>query len=99
MFGGQVAGQLNGFINSLAPNEQLTKNTTTQTSTTTENKEVTDILQLIDESIKKTNEYDSYGMWNVAGYFASDDMSAAEIAAFDAGREFENGYAAANANN
>ncbi|WP_026667037.1 ATP-binding protein [Butyrivibrio sp. AE2005] len=81
MFGGQVAGQLNGFINSLAPNEQLTKNTTTQTSTTTENKEVTDILQLIDESIKKTNEYDSYGMWNVAGYFASDDMSAAEIAA------------------
>lgn len=81
MIGGQVAGQLNGFINSLAPNEQLTKNTTKQTSTTTENKEVTDILQLIDDSIKKTNEYDSYGMWNVAGYFVSDDMSAAEIAA------------------
>ena len=81
MFGGQVAGQLNGFINSLAPSEQITKSYTNQTSTTTENKEVSDILQLIDESIKRTNEFDSYGMWNVAGYFASDDMSAAEIAA------------------
>lgn len=27
------------------------------------------------------NEYDSYGLWNVAGYFLSDDMSASEIAA------------------
>jgi phage tail tape-measure protein len=25
MLGGQVAGQLNGFINSLAPNEQITR--------------------------------------------------------------------------
>src|SRR5699024_6434558 len=39
------------------------------------------MLTLIDEILKKTNEYDSYGMWNVAGYFVSDDMSAAEIAA------------------
>lgn len=31
--------------------------------------------------MRRTNEYDSYGMWNVAGYFVSDDMSAAEIAA------------------
>ncbi len=81
MVGGQIAGQLNGFISSLAPNEQITKSVTSQLSTTTENKEVTDILQLIDESIKRTNEFDSYGMWNVAGYFVSDDMSAAEIAA------------------
>lgn len=81
MFGGQVAGQLNGFINSLAPNEQITHSKTFQTSKTTENKVVTDILQLIDESIKRTNEFDSYGMWNVAGYFVSDDMSASEIAA------------------
>lgn len=81
MVGGQITGQLNGFINSLAPSEQLTKSSTSQTSTTTENKVVTDILKLIDESIKRTNEFDSYGMWNVAGYFVSDDMSAAEIAA------------------
>lgn len=79
--GGQIGGQLNGFINALAPNEQLTFSTSRSTSTTTENKVVTDMLTLIDEILKKTNEYDSYGMWNVAGYFVSDDMSAAEIAA------------------
>lgn len=79
--GSQVAGQLNGFITSLAPNEQITKTTGTSTSTTTENKAVTDLLLLIDEALKRTSEFDSYGMWNVAGYFASDDMSAAEIAA------------------
>lgn len=81
MLGGQIAGQLNGFIGSLAPTEQITKSTSTSTSTTTENKGVTDLMQLIDDALKRTNEFDSYGMWNVAGYFVSDDMSAAEIAA------------------
>ena len=81
MVGGQIAGQLSGFINSLAPNEQISTSKSTSTSTTTENKAVTDLLQLLDESLKRTNEYDSYGMWHVAGYFVSDDMSAAEIAA------------------
>ena len=38
-------------------------------------------MQLLDESLKRTNEFDSYGIWNVAGYFISDDMSASEIAA------------------
>lgn len=81
MIGGQVAGQLGGFINSLAPVEQISKATSTGKTTTVENKEVTDILQMLDEAIKRTKEFDSYGMWNVAGYFVSDDMSAAEIAA------------------
>lgn len=81
MIGSQVAGQLNGFINSLAPNEQITRTTSTTTSTTVENKTVTDMLALLDALLKKTDEYDSYGMWNVAGYFVSDDISAAEIAA------------------
>lgn len=81
MIGSQVAGQLNGFINSLAPNEQITKTTSLTTSTTIENKTVTDMMALLDALLKKTDEYDSYGMWNVAGYFMSDDMSAAEIAA------------------
>lgn len=81
MVGGQITGQLNGFISSLAPTEQITKSTSQTTSTTTENKSVTDLMQLLDEGIKRTNEFDSYGMWNVAGYFMSDDMSAAEIAA------------------
>lgn len=78
---GQVASQLNGFISLLAPNEQISETQGATTSTTTENKAVTDLLQLIDETLKRTNEFDSYGMWNVAGYFVSDDMSAAEIAA------------------
>lgn len=81
MIGGQAAGQFGNFINSLAPNEQITKTTSSTISTTTENRSVTDMLSLLDSLIKKTDEYDSYGMWNVAGYFISDDMSAAEIAA------------------
>ena len=39
------------------------------------------MMAMIDDVLKKTDEYDSYGLWNVAGYFMSDDMSAAEIAA------------------
>lgn len=81
MLGGQIAGQLNGFINALAPNEQISESSTFGTSSTIENKAITDMLALLDMLLKKTNEYDSYGMWNVAGYFVSDDMSAAEIAA------------------
>ena len=81
MIGGQIAGQLGGFINSLAPTKQISEAKTESKTSTVENKEVTDILQMLDESIKRTKEFDSYGMWNVAGYFVSDDMSAAEIAA------------------
>lgn len=81
MIGGQIAGQFNGFINSLAPTEQTSTSSSKSTSSTIENKAVTDMMGLVDELLKKTNEYDSYGLWNVAGYFLSDDMSAAEIAA------------------
>lgn len=81
MIGGQITGQLNGFINSLAPNEQITESTSSSTMSTTENKTVVDLMALIDENLKRIDEFDSYGMWDVAGYFISDDMSAAEIAA------------------
>ena len=81
MIGGQITGQLSGFINSLALTEQITTTTAQTTSSTIENKTITDMLALLDELLKKTNEYDSYGLWNVAGYFISDDMSATEIAA------------------
>ena len=81
MLGAQIAGQLNGFISSLAPNEQISNSTSQTTSSTVENKAVTDLMALLDALLKKTDEYDSYGMWNVASYFISDDMSAAEIAA------------------
>ena len=81
MLGGQIMSPLNGFISSLAPSEQLTKSYATTVSTTTENKTVTDLLKMLDESLTRVSEFDSFGMWNVAGYFISDDMSAAEIAA------------------
>lgn len=63
MIGGQIAGQFNGFINSLAPTEQITKSASQTTSSTVENKSVTDMMKLIDELLNKTNEYDSYGLW------------------------------------
>ncbi|MGI6221589.1 MAG: ATP-binding protein [Coriobacteriales bacterium] len=81
MIGGQIAGQLSGFINTLAPSEQISDAHSYSTSTSTENKTVTDMLQMLDDSLKRTREFDSYGMWNVAAYFLSDEMSAAEIAA------------------
>lgn len=79
--GGQAGGQISNFIFSLAPTKQISKATTTGVTITEENKAVTDMLVMLDEALKKMNEYDSYGLWNVAGYFLSDDMSAAEIAA------------------
>lgn len=81
MLGGQVAGQLNSFINSLAPGEQVSSSTSRGITSTVENKAVTDMMAHIDMLLKKTDEYDSYGLWNTAGYFCSNDMSAAEIAA------------------
>lgn len=81
MLGSQIGGQVSGFINSLAPVEQISKTESKSISTTTENKMVTDLMQYIDDSLKRIREFDSYGMWNVAGYFVSDDMATAEIAA------------------
>ena len=31
------------------------------------------MLVMLDEALKKMNEYDSYGLWSVAGYFLSND--------------------------
>lgn len=81
LVGAQAAAPFASFINSLAPTEQISKTAGTSVSTTTENKAITDMLHLIDEEIKRTNEFDSFGMWHTAGYFLSDDMAAAEIAA------------------
>ncbi|NMD72628.1 ATP-binding protein [Bacillus sp. DNRA2] len=81
MIGGQIGGTLGGLFQSLAPNAQVNESLSSSITKTAENKAITDMLQLIDSQLKRTNEFDSYGMWNVAGYFISDDMSAAEIAA------------------
>jgi len=83
MVGGQIGGQagssLGGFFNSFAPAEQVSSSNSS--SATHENRAVTDMLELLDEALKRTKEFDSYGMWNLAGYFISNDMSSAEIAA------------------
>ena len=81
LIGGQIAGQFGNFINALAPVETSSTSKSESSSVTKENKTVTDLLKLLDDSLKHVDEFDSYGMWNVAGYFISDDMSASEIAA------------------
>lgn len=81
MVGGQVGMQLTGLINVFVPQQQKTTGTNENISSTVENKMVTDMMQWLDDGLKRTYEFDSYGLWKVAGYFISDDMSAAEIAA------------------
>ncbi|MDR1464862.1 MAG: ATP-binding protein [Oscillospiraceae bacterium] len=79
MLGGQIGNSLGGLFSSFAPAEQSSRSDSS--STTLENKYVTDMLELLDDALGRTKEFDSYGMWNLAGYFISDDMSSAEIAA------------------
>ncbi|WP_202850341.1 hypothetical protein, partial [Streptococcus suis] len=81
MLGGQLVAPIGGFIASLAPVENRSESYSSSRSTTIENKAITDMMGLLDEAIKRTNEFDSYGVWTVAGYFSSDDMATAEIAA------------------
>ncbi|MCM0599156.1 ATP-binding protein [Periweissella fabalis] len=81
MVGGQIGTALSSTIQSLAPIETLSSSSSISTTTTTENKSITEMLAYIDRRLESVNEYDSYGMWQVAGYFMSDDMSSAEIAA------------------
>ena len=44
---------LMGFINSLAPNEQVTTGSSKTTSSTYENKAITDMLVLLDQLLKR----------------------------------------------
>lgn len=81
MLGGQIAGQLGNFIGSLAPADQKSSSYSSAKSRTLENKAVTDLMKYLDEEIRRTDEFDSYGIWNVAGYFLSDEMPTVEIAA------------------
>ena len=81
MLGGQVAGQFGGLIDLAVPAKQTNTGESQTQSFTAENRRITDMLRVLDELLKKTDEYDSYGLWTVAGYFLSDDMASAEIAA------------------
>lgn len=79
--GSSMLSPISGIVSLFVPPENVSNSITKNESITTENKMMTDMLSLLDESLKRTNEFDSYGLWDVAGYFVSDDMSAAEIAA------------------
>lgn len=81
IIGNQIAGQMNSFINALAPVPEHTTGENHSVSTTSENRAVTSLLSMIDNALIRLDAFDSYGMWQVAGYFVSDDMAAAEIAA------------------
>lgn len=81
LLGSQIAGQINGLLKSFAPVEQNSNSAGSSETFTYENKKIIDLMTLIDDSLKRLDEFDSYGMWNIAGYFISDDMSTAEIAA------------------
>ena len=76
-----VVGMLGGFVASLVPGEAVSASNTSQKSSTYEYKRVSDLMEQIDSTLKRTTEFDSYGMWKVAGYFVSNDMSTSEIAA------------------
>ncbi len=79
--GRKIVQPVNEVIEDFIPKQQITETQNNSTSTTVENKTVTDLLKLIDENLKRLDECESYGMWNTAAYFISDDMSSAEIAA------------------
>ncbi len=79
--GGKMVVPLKEIIEDFVPRQQITEGTSNGTSYTIENKIVTDLMKLIDDNIARIDECESYGMWNVAAYFASDDMSSVEIAA------------------
>lgn len=79
--GSSILSPISSIVSLFVPPENISNSITKNKSITTENKIITDMLSLLDESIKRTNEFDSYGLWDVAGYFTSDDMSTAEIAA------------------
>ena len=81
MIGGHIAGQLTSFLNSLVPQIQASSSISYSDTKTIENKTVTGLLQLIDEALIRTHDFDSYGMWSAAAYFVSEEMSSAEIAA------------------
>ena len=76
-----IGAMFGNFIGALAPGEQKSSSDSSAMSTTLENKAVTDLMKYLDDEIRRTDEFDSYGIWNVAGYFVSDDMPTVEIAA------------------
>lgn len=77
---GHSGTQLAEFANSLAPVERTSKSIL-HAPGIIENKQITDMLSLLDVLIGRTYEYESYGLWHVTGYFMSDKITTARIAA------------------
>ncbi len=78
---GKMIAPTEGVIQDFIPRQQISETKTSGKTITVENKKITDLLKLLDENLKRLDECESYGMWNTAAYFISDDMSSAEIAA------------------
>ena len=81
MIGTMITGQLTSFLNTLAPSDKSSKVNIKSTDSMYENRKVSDLMEILSDGIKRAEEYEKYGMWNVAGYFTSDDPAAAEMAA------------------
>ena len=78
---GKIVAPSESVIQDFVPKQQISETKTTSKTVTVENKQITDLLKLIDDNLKRIDECESYGMWSTAAYFISDDMSSAEIAA------------------
>lgn len=81
MAGGQISSQITKLMNSLAPSGKGGGGVSTSSDSLYENRKVADLLGILDDAIRRTDEFEKYGMWNVAGYFASDEPYDAETAA------------------
>lgn len=79
--GSQIGAQVGNLISALIPAEQMQESSSYSESRNYENKMITELLGVLDERIREFRNFNSYGMWNTAAYFLSDDMPTAEIAA------------------
>ena len=81
------------FSNSIAKSVGTTETSTVNVGTTDtagsslthtlnfDNKGVAELLQKIDEQIKRIKSWESYGLWETCGYFFSQDISTSVLAA------------------
>ena len=61
--------------------ESDTKGTSQTKTITFENKGITDLLQKIEQQIARLNQGESYGLWESAAYFFSDEIATSVLAA------------------
>lgn len=62
-------------------NKTLTEGDTRSLTLNHENKTVKNLMEKIDEHLKRINECESFGLWECAGYFVSQEIQTAVVAA------------------